>query len=655
MKHDIDDLNLPQDSRNSQLEIISKNYFRPLFDVTKFVVKEEVIDNGIDFRFEIKKNNYILGFGFNFQLKSSESTKKNQDGSYSKSIRTSNIEYLLNNGQPAFYGFYIEEENTIYFTSLKNVISELTTTNPEWQKQPNHTIRFIAKLDSTSIDDIYEIAFKEGLTQRKIQSKLAENLSFIKNEDKIIIDFDSNVTTDSEITSLIEKYGLTMVDNFQWVKIINLHKQSTNGIKTPKYNLVLGLSFYYGGEYFKALDFFKESYKNIDSLDSHLREYLIFIYYGLQRIMHVVSDEEYENVTVTFRENSDMYMYKQLELATNLMGKMYTSENHVSLEFEEKIEQIINTPNISENIILFANIEKIQYQSEQLIFKLIPLIEFGHTQSIESQFFEINKVFDSIMNRSKELNSNFINHLCSIRHSRFIIHFDCIVRRRIKSELLEQVLPQILTNIELSYLYFREINHVGNELFALSVLLEYYENLEKEEKVSEVNELLEKYKIEYGNQDFNRRIDFTKNGGTFTSFIVRTKAKIDRNFDEIANLRNELIELDKTEKEIGILNYQNANVVELFPIGHFQFPKSETDTFLSILKVEDKKLRKQLKMMLKEFIPVINCYQNPIEKEGYLNGNFEYKGIDSYRNIFRIRKEMFANKFYRKELKFGGN
>ncbi|WP_407503268.1 DUF4365 domain-containing protein [Elizabethkingia miricola] len=652
MKHDINDLNLPQDSRNSQLEIISKNYFRPLFDVTKFVAKEEVIDNGIDFRFEIKKNNYVLGFGFNFQLKSSESTKRNQDGSYSKSIKTSNIEYLLNNGQPAYYGFYIEEEKTIYFTSLKNVISELTTANPEWQKQPNHTIRFLTKLDNESIDNIYEIAFKEGLMQRKIQSKFAENLSFIKNENKIIIDFDSNVITDSEITSLIEKYGLTMVDNFQWVKIINLHKQSTNGNKTPKYNLVLGLSFYYSGEYFKALDFFKESYKNIDSLDSHLKEYLIFVYYGLQRIMNIVNDEEYESITGTFKENSDMYIYKQLELATNLMGKMHTSENHVSQEFEEKIEQIINTPNISENIILFANIEKVQYQSEQLIFKLIPLIEFGHTQSIESHFFEINKIFDSIMNRSKELNSNFINHLCSIRHSRFIVHFDCIVRRRIKSGLLEQVLPQILTNIELSYLYFREINHVGNELFALSVLLEYYENLEKEEKVSEVNELLEKYKIEYGNQDFNRRIDFTKNGGTFTSFIVRTKAKIDRNIDEIASLRNELIELDKTEKEIGILNYQDANVIELFPIGHFQFPKSEMDTFLSILKVEDKKLRKQLKMMLKQFIPVINCYQNPIEKEGYLDGNFEYKGIESYRNMYRIRKEMFENKFYRKELKF---
>lgn len=655
MKHDINDLNLPQDSRNSQLEIISKNYFRPLFDVTKFVAKEEVIDNGIDFRFEIKKNNYVLGFGFNFQLKSSESTKRNQDGSYSKSIKTSNIEYLLNNGQSAYYGFYIEEEKTIYFTSLKNVISELTTANPEWQKQPNHTIRFLTKLDNESIDNIYEIAFKEGLMQRKIQSKFAENLSFIKNENKIIIDFDSNVITDSEITSLIEKYGLTMVDNFQWVKIINLHKQSTNGNKTPKYNLVLGLSFYYSGEYFKALDFFKESYKNIDSLDSHLREYLIFVYYGLQRIMNIVNDEEYESITGTFKENSDMYMYKQLELATNLMGKMYTSENHVSQEFEEKIEQIINTPNISENIILFANIEKVQYQSEQLIFKLIPLIEFGNTQSIESHFFEINKIFDSIMNQSKELNSNFINHLCSIRHSRFIVHFDCIVRRRIKSELLEQVLPQILTNIELSYLYFREINHVGNELFALSVLLEYYENLEKEEKVSEVNELLEKYKIEYGNQDFNRRIDFTKNGGTFTSFIVRTKAKIDRNIDEIASLRNELIELDKTEKEIGFLNYQDANVIELFPIGHFQFPKSEMDTFLSILKVEDKKLRKQLKMMLKQFIPVINCYQNPIEKEGYLDGNFEYKGIESYRNMYRIRKEMFENKFYRKELKFRGH
>ncbi|WP_313093841.1 DUF4365 domain-containing protein [Chryseobacterium flavum] len=656
MKHNIDELNLPKDSRNNQLEIISKNHFRPLFDVEKFVVKEEIIDNGIDFRFEIKKDNNILGFGFNFQLKSSESIKKNQDGSYSKNIETSNIEYLLSNGQPAFYGFYIEDEKTIYFTNLKKVIFELNAKNSNWQNQSNHTIRFIEKLDKVSIDEIFTIAFNEGLMQRKIQSVLAENFSLIEKKDKIIVDLDSNVITDSEITSYIEQYGLILIDNFRWTEVINLHNKSTvNSNKTPKYNLIIGMSYYYSGEYFKALDSFKESYKNIDSLDSSLKEYLLFFYYGLQRIMNIINEKDYEKATENFKENSDMYMYKQLELAISLMGKMYSSEDYTSKEFEEKINQIINTPNISKYISLQAKIELVQYKSEQLIFKLIPLIELGYLDLIESEFFKINKEYDFIMSKSKEFNSNFINHICSARHSRFIIHFDCILRRRQKSDFLDKVLPEILRNIETSYLYFREINHVGNELFVLTVLLEYYENLENEGKILEVYEILEKYKLQLGNQDFNKRIDFTTDEGTFTSFIVNSKKKIDRNIAEIESMRSELIELDKIEKESQIPQSIDTFTIELFPMGHFQFPKDKIDLFLKILKIENEKLKEQLKNMFTMVIPVINCYPNEIKKEGYLEGSLEYKGIDNYRNIYRIRKEMFDNKFYRRELKFGRN
>lgn len=654
MKHNIDKLNLPKDSRNIQLEILSKNYFRSLFDVEKFVVKEEAIDNGVDFRFEIKKNNNILGFGFNFQLKSSESVKKNQDGSYSKNIETSNIEYLLSNGQPAFYGFYIENEKTIYFTNLKKVIFELNAKNANWQSQPNHTIRFIEKLDKISIDEIYKIAFNEGLMQRKIQSTLAENFSLIEKKDKIIVDLESNVITDSEIISYIEQYGLILTDNFRWNEVINLHNKSTvNSNKTSKYNLIIGICFYYSGEYFKALDYFKESYKNIDLLDSALKEYLLFFYYGLQRIMNIINDKDYEKATENFKENSDMFMYKQLESAISLMGKMYSSEDYTSEEFEKKINQIITTPNISKYVKLQAKIELIQYKSEQLIFKLIPLIELGHLDLIEEEFFKINKEYDSIMTATKESNSNFINHICSARHSRFIIHFDSIVRRRQKSDFLDEVLPEILKNIETSYLYFREISHVGNELFVLTVLLEYYENLENEEKILEVHEVLEKYKLEIGNHDFNKRIDFTTDGGTFTSFIVNSKKEIDRKIAEVEQMRAELIELDKLEEKSSIIKYDTLNTIELFPMGYFQFPKDKTDIFFKILKIEDEKLKQQLENMFQMVIPVINCYQIEIKKEGSLEGNFEYKGIESYRNMYRIRKEMFENNFYRKELKFG--
>lgn len=652
MKHSIDELNLPKDSRNSQLEVISENHFKPLFDVEKFVVKREAIDNGIDFRFEIKKNNSILGYGFNFQLKSSESTQKNQDGSYSKSIETTNIEYLLNNGQPGFYGFYIESEKTIYYVDLKKVISNLNKKDTNWQDQPNHTIRFIERLNSESINEIYNIAFQNGQMLRKINCALAENFSHIEKQDKIIIDSDNEVITDFEIITYIENNGLLLTDKCRWDIVISLHEKSTvSSNKTPKYNLILGISYYYSGEYFRALEFFKEAYKKINLLDISLQEYLLYFYYGLQRILNIISEKDYDQITNSFEKNSTMYMYRQLEIAKNLMGEIYDSEDYVSIQFEEKINEIINNPNSPKYIRVLASVELIYYKSEQLILKLIPLIEFGFTDLIESEFFAINKEYNSVLNDTKEIGSVFINHVCLTKHSRFVVHFDCIIRRRKKSDFLDQILPDILKNIEASYLYFKVINHVENELYVLTVLLEYYQNLENEEKIYEINNLLEKYKFEYANQDFNRRIDYTKNGGTFTNFIITAKEKIDKNIVEIEKMRAELIEIDKIEKESHISQYNNVNTVELFPMGYFQFPKDKIDLFFGILGIENERLKLRLKNMFDKFIPIINCYQLKIEKEGPLNGNFEYKGIESYKNMYRIRNQMFKSKFYRVELK----
>jgi hypothetical protein len=56
--------------------------------------------------------------------------------------------------------------------------------------------------------------------------------------------------------------------------------------------------------------------------------------------------------------------------------------------------------------------------------------------------------------------------------------------------------------------------------------------------------------------------------------------------------------------------------------------------------------------MFEVVIPILNCYKTTIDKEGSLNGILEYKGIDSIRNAHRIRKEMYENKFYKKELRF---
>ncbi len=645
MNHNIFDLNLPKDSRNKQLEVISRDHFRPLFDVNRFVIKEEYIDNGVDFRIEVKVNHSITGFGFNFQLKSTESIKPNSDGSYSKNIETSNIEYLLNNGQPAFYGFYVDGENILYYADLKKVVFDLISKNPLWQSQENHTIRFTDKLTPEAIDEIYSIAMAEGQMLRMIQSSLAQRFGNREKDDKIIVDLNAQVITDSKIVDLIERYGLLLIDECRWTDVINLHKKSTSTHeRSPKYNLVVGVSFYYAGEFFKAIDFLKESYKQLPLLEVYLKEYMLFFYYSLQRILNIISEEEFLKLSSSFSESSDITLHKKLEEATMLKAEMFSSQEYVSLQFENIVKDIIQNPTSSAYIKLLAKIELTYYRSEQFICKLIMLLELGHINQVDSNFKAINREFHDLMEESKQINSNFANHLCGIKHSTFIIHFDCIYRRHQKSNVLDDVLKGILENIERSYLYFATINHVENELYSLSVLLEYYQNLNDCYKISETEKKLEQYKSRYGNHEFNRKIDFTTNGGTFVSHII-TMAN---NIEESSQMEKEMMDIEQAENERPFDLKGDHYTVHLMPLGHFHFPAEKTETLFQILKITDGNLKEQLTNMFKEYIPVINCFPLQIEEEGPLNGMLEDKGMPSRRNIHRIRKELFLNEFPRK-------
>ena len=67
MNHNLDEMALPQSSRNQELEVISQRIFEPLFDVERFVLDGKIIDNGIDYHCELKYKGNVTGFGFNFQ------------------------------------------------------------------------------------------------------------------------------------------------------------------------------------------------------------------------------------------------------------------------------------------------------------------------------------------------------------------------------------------------------------------------------------------------------------------------------------------------------------------------------------------------------------------------------------------------------------
>ncbi|SDX34240.1 hypothetical protein [Aequorivita viscosa] len=59
MEDDLNKIQLSKSSRNSELETISRVRFLPLFSPEMFVLKTEIVDNGIDFRIEIINNKGI--------------------------------------------------------------------------------------------------------------------------------------------------------------------------------------------------------------------------------------------------------------------------------------------------------------------------------------------------------------------------------------------------------------------------------------------------------------------------------------------------------------------------------------------------------------------------------------------------------------------
>ncbi|WP_158963717.1 DUF4365 domain-containing protein [Myroides fluvii] len=648
MEHDINNRNLPNDSRNIQLEIKSKNYFRLLFDPHRFVVKEETIDNGIDFRLELKANSKITGFGLNFQLKSTENTKQNIDGSYSKSIKTSNIEYLLNNGQPGFYGFYINQENAIYFVTLKEVIHYLTNSNPKWQEQANHTIKFKNKLDSNSIDEIYRIVFSDGISLRKTNALLAENFGAIKKNDVILTDFNYNVISESEIVSCIEEIGILLIDQCKWDTIISLHQKTRHlNDRSAIYNLVVGVSYYYSGEFLKSIDFLKQANRKINLLEPTLKEYLLFMYLNLQKTLNFITTTQYEDIANSFTKDGTIYLHQQLDEIKLLRSEMYTSGN-ISIKFEKAIHKLINNPRATNYIKNLAKIELLDYTSEQFISSLITILVQNQVEYAEQQFGEISKQYEELCHQTKQGNSNFAYHICTIKYCRFIIHFDCLVRRITNLKLPDTFLSNVLNNVNDILSYFKSIKHTENVLFTLTVLLEYYQNIENQEKILEVLNLLDTYIEQYDNYDFNKKINYTKEEGTFVEWIIKEKEKIDDSTNKILVMQKELKELEQ-EEEKSQHSFNSAYfTIHLFPMGNFQFNPKEIDLLFKILKINDINLIDHVKYMFKSsIIPVINCYPDEITEEGFANGNEEYKGDKNFINIYNIRKQLFEHKIHK--------
>ena len=684
---DINNIFLPSGSENEEVESISRKRFIQLFDAARFIIKDESIDNGIDFRSEIVKESHKLGFGFNFQLKAKIEAIKNSDGSYSKSLETSNIEYLINNGQPAFYGFYVKNEDKIYYEDLNIFIKSLHDKSISWEDQPNHTLRFTKILDEAAVNNIYNIALNQGKLLRELTYRLAIESSTNANTNKILINFDKSITDDNEIRKMIEGIGLDLINEAKWNEILHVHKKASGNVaSTAKYNLILGIANYYSSNIIDAISFFKSSMKNIHELSDELKKHLQYFDIVSKYAVGIISKGEYNNKIKDFENSDNIGFHVKLEQAKNdYASKLEVNENDSYNYFVNELQQIIDNPKASDSVKLLAKCDLMLYEGYKNNMdyvrevSMINAIEGEIGPNVEmrfksaSRFISVNESwFKSASELKKEAHKN----------KDFIVYYNVIINEiKINYELkvfsdlvkISQEIPNqsprpmpnkepffdsMLSNLKHVYSYYLGIGHIENVVVILSIKYEIEHYLEDYNSAQITLDELEGIVSTIDSTEVKRKLEVLKQQGTtherFKQLIDNIFDKSNSNKAEVKQLITKMEKMDEDEKVIDFATFKYLHI-HLFPIGYFKFPEDRLEEVLSTLHI-DESVTKDFKFLYKnEVIPIANIFNDTILCEGFGEGTLADKGIDSWRNIYRIREYFFEKKFLRAHINFTPN
>lgn len=681
----LDDLNLPLSNSNEDLETISNNYFRQLFDTGRFEIRPENLrDKGIDFFIELKRVSKktgkagYLNFKFAVQLKATDTKILNHDGSISLQIDTGNINYLLNNSMPAFYVLYLKSENKFYYEDINSFVKVLDEKNENWNDQPTHTLRFFKVLDTAGVDNIYNVTIEKGVFYRKLTENIVLQSLSTNFADKILIGKDLSMSNDSQIRKMVESIGLHLINEARWSEIIKIHKNSSNTIaSTGIYNFILGVANYYSGNLTEALSFFKHAKNFKFNLNNGLLEYLKFYYLTVKHDIGILSDKEYIAQINNLEESSAVGLYVKLEKIKNGYTNSFDYSGNTNEKMEHDLLDIINHPNANEDIIFNAKGElaliqgyknNIKYATEVSLINALDTVQdinIWERLRLANEFILSNRNWFKYVQDLKEeaiKGKNEFNYYWIIIYEvkvryEFLLYTKYIIivkpipgMNRPEIPDNKESIASLIDMISSAYTYFKRINHLENIIATLSIVYELYhfneEFIEAQQVIEEIEDLIEAYDLDQQNQ----KLIFLKNKGTHHEQL---KERLEEIFNkpnspenEIKYLVSKMEEMDENELLTEDETQTDIYFINLLPIGVFQFPVTAKEQIYSILQITPS-AKKIFDPIFEIAIPVANIFYETIDEEGQQDGLLASKGIQSWRYIFKIREAFYKNKFYR--------
>lgn len=245
---------------------------------------------------------------------------------------------------------------------------------------------------------------------------------------------------------------------------------------------------------------------------------------------------------------------------------------------------------------------------------------------------------------------NFIVHVGSFKIMKELPNYP-------PQELIDHA-PEVqhcLKQLEEIATYFHQIGHMQNVCATLSTkyeLLHFIKDFGQADQVlTELKSSIELYEL----KDQKESLELILNDGTtherFAVFFNDTFTAAESVKQEWKQIRGEMTKMDEDEENRPSKNNFPFAIIHLFPIGYFKFPLTGMNKLFEILNVQEAAKSQFKNIIAQKVIPIANIHYNPILLEGFVDGNSADSGIETWRNIYRIRKAFFEEQFCRVEIK----
>jgi hypothetical protein len=511
---------LPKSDRKAELERTSLAALQAFLPADKFVFRDERIsDAGVDASIELLIDSAYTGLRSHIQLKATESDQANRDGSISISIKTQNLNYLLNHGSSSLYVLYAHQRNEFRFLWAADEARRLSKTNMRWTSRKFITLKFDRILTPELLDEIHSRIRREAQFHREIGNILT-GAAHIENLIIRISPETLRVTDPGEAKQILRQNGIAIVSAGFASEVKNLARLLTDDdLRDPRVLLVLAHADYTTGRYFNARASLKEAELRINELSEDDRSFLQALGDGCDyQTGSIDTPTAIRRVTDRLKHSSTRFAiaFKLHQIRQVLFNETDIERRGLVLtQLQELVQQIKVSDDYSIPFRLYARIILTEAEGFQLVFRTLRVLGEmrirrslpqlreaveDHPQLLERWQFDINSILkDAVTQNHPLLLATALQVQVTIAVHYITNQYRLTPDQETLSAGSEELLLKALENVEGSIGIARKAGNLEAELRGRMLVADIYELLGRQAEAKEIaNEILPKAKaMEY--------------------------------------------------------------------------------------------------------------------------------------------------------------